>query len=240
MRCLGTNEIPGGVDTNLAEHMVEQFCSDTTVQVLDSCGGHAIPYHYHERMSCLFDAASSGHSTRIGTALDGNGIYGNHIDGGVEPEDLDACGGRTGVTPNSNGAEVYYYSVSSSAPFSIGCFGPVASVEECRALYPECDGVTECVTTSEGVGRYDLDCPCFDSNQSNVLGQGVPGYLAGGESLSNGCISDDHDHNLNPTATTVAPTATNLAEPTSGTVRKTVLINFMANVAVAVALLLLH
>lgn len=188
MSCLGDHIILGGVDTNLAEHMVEHLCPGTTVQILDSCGGHAMPYHYHERMSCLFtDDVTSGHSTRIGTALDGNGIYGNHIDGGMEPTDLDACGGRMGVTPDSGGEEVYYYSISASAPFSLGCFGPVGSVEECRALYESCDGKRECVTTDEGTGWYDLDCPCFDGDGSNVVGQGVPGYLAGGESLGDGC-----------------------------------------------------
>jgi hypothetical protein len=35
---------------------------------------HATPYHYHERMSCLYDSAANGHSTRVGTALDGNGV----------------------------------------------------------------------------------------------------------------------------------------------------------------------
>jgi len=186
--CLSSNVIPGGIDTNLAEHMIEYFCPDAIVEVLDSCGGHAVPYHYHERMSCLFtNDEDSGHSTRIGTALDGNGIYGNHIDGGVTPTDLDACGGRTGVTPDSNGVEVYYYSVSAAAPFSVGCFGPVSSVEECRALYDTCDGVRECVTTVEGTGWYDLDCPCFDGDESNVVGQGVPGYLQGGVSLGDDC-----------------------------------------------------
>ena len=108
-------------------------------------------------MSCLFsDDQTTGHSTRIGTALDGNGIYGNHVDGGVEPTDLDACGGRSGVTPDSNGASVYYYSVTAAAPFSIGCFGPVNSVDECRELYSECDGVKTCVTTTEGTGQ----CSC--------------------------------------------------------------------------------
>ena len=43
MTCLGSSEVPGGVDTNLAEHMVAAICTDTTVEVLDSCGGHAIP-----------------------------------------------------------------------------------------------------------------------------------------------------------------------------------------------------
>lgn len=64
-------------------------------------------------MSCLYKEDSANHhSTRVGTALDGNGIYGHNIDGGCAPTDLDACGGRTGVTPDSNGQEVYYYVIT--------------------------------------------------------------------------------------------------------------------------------
>ena len=51
MSCLGDNTISGGIDTNLAEHMVEYLCPGEDIQVLDACGGHAVPYHYHERMS---------------------------------------------------------------------------------------------------------------------------------------------------------------------------------------------
>jgi hypothetical protein len=46
MSCLGTNTIAGGIDTNLAEHMIEYFCPGTDIQLLDSCGGHAVPYQY--------------------------------------------------------------------------------------------------------------------------------------------------------------------------------------------------
>ena len=43
--------------------------------ILDYCGGHAKPFHYHERISCLYSAdPTTQHSTRIGTAIDGNGI----------------------------------------------------------------------------------------------------------------------------------------------------------------------
>ena len=71
-----------------------------------------MPYHYHERMTCLYTSdPTTGHSTRIGTALDGNGIYGKFIGFDQRPNDLDACGGRTGITPDSEGQEVYYYVV---------------------------------------------------------------------------------------------------------------------------------
>lgn len=137
-----------------------------------------IPF-YHERMSCMYEAdPATGHSTRIGTAADGNGIYGHNIAGGCEPTDLDWCGGRTGVTPDSNGQEVYYYVVSNRAPFTLACFGPINSEAECRALYPECDGVGVSFTTAHGTDTYDLDCPCFDPQTgSNMPGQGKPAYL---------------------------------------------------------------
>lgn len=181
---MGDNIVPGGIDTNLAEHMLTYFCRNSTqvVSVLDACGGHATPYHYHERMSCLYTPSDDGHSTRIGTAADGHGIYGRYIAGGVEPTDLDVCGGRWGVTPDSDGEVVYYYPISSRAPFSLGCYGPVESVEECRALYPDTCGEEAAqvvvATTEYGSGLYTLDCPCFDKNESNVVGQARPGYLA--------------------------------------------------------------
>ena len=165
-------QIEGGFDTLLAERMVEYQCSfeEGTANVLNPCGGHANPFHYHERMTCLYHSdETTGHSTRVGTALDGNGIYGKYIDGGIEPTDLDACGGRTGVTPDSNGQEVYYYVLQDVAPFTVGCFGPVGSLEECRALYSTCDDGDEVdVTTQAGTKRYDPDCPCFDKSGSNV------------------------------------------------------------------------
>ena len=87
------------------------------------------------------------------------------------------------MTPDSDGKEVYYYMVQARAPFTIGCFGPVASVAACRALYSECDGANVCVETEYGRGLYDLDCPCFDEHGSNVDGNTeVPGFMQGGTS----------------------------------------------------------
>lgn len=171
-----TASIPGGIDTLVAEKMAAYECGldESAVSILDDCGGHATPYHYHEKMGCLYSAdPSTQHSTRIGTALDGNGIYGKYIDGGVAPTDLDACGGRYGITPDSNGKTVYYYVVQDVAPFTVGCFGPVSSVDECRALYSSCgDGDEMTITTASGTMQYDPDCPCFDKDNgmSNVVG----------------------------------------------------------------------
>lgn len=163
--------VPGGVDTLLAEKMVAFMCSlnEADVSVLDYCGGHANPFHYHEKMQCLYESdPTTQHSTRVGTALDGNGIYGKYVEGGKIPTDLDACGGRFGVTPDSNGEEVYYYVLQDTAPFTVGCFGP-ATLDECRALYTSCgNGDILQIETNDGIVEYDTDCPCFDSNGSNI------------------------------------------------------------------------
>ena len=85
---------------------------------------------------------------------------------------------RTGITPDSQGKEVYYYVVSNRAPFTLGCFGPINTEAECRALYPECDGVSESFTTAHGTDDYDLDCPCFNpATGGNMPGQGKPKFL---------------------------------------------------------------
>lgn len=189
MSCLGSHTVPGGVDTHVAELVVAKYCNKDPhsmsatsfrswadqVGGMDNCGGHASPYHYHERLgygvsSCAISTVdpTTGHSNRIATAADGKGIYGPVINGGCAPADLDVCGGRWGVTPDSNGERVYYYVVQAFAPFTIGCFGPPKSTSpagqlaECKALYSTCDGVTTTFTTAYGSGQYDLDCPCFD------------------------------------------------------------------------------
>ena len=61
---------------------------------------------------------------------------------------------------------------------SLGCFGPITTEAECRALYPECDGVAHSFTTAYGTDDYDLDCPCFNPKTGgNMPGQGKPKFL---------------------------------------------------------------
>mmetsp|Transcript_19952 Transcript_19952/g.32885 ORF Transcript_19952/g.32885 Transcript_19952/m.32885 type:complete len:292 (+) Transcript_19952:383-1258(+) len=161
--CTSSTPVPAGLDTNLAERMLHHVCGESTQTVLDYCGGHAMPYHYHEKMTCLYNSSSNGHSTRIGTTLDGKGLYGKFIDGGQLPTDLDACGGRYGIPPGET-ERVYYYVLQEKAPFTVGCFGPVNSVQECRKLYPGCgDDLTKIELGSETV-LYDLECPCYENN----------------------------------------------------------------------------
>lgn len=210
MSCLGSHSVSAGVDTHVAELMVAYWCgTDPTsmtasafrswasqVGGLDECGGHAMPYHYHERLgygvsACAISTAdpTTGHSNRIATAADGKGIYGPQVNGGCAPTDLDVCGGRWGVTPDSNGESVYYYVVQPYAPFTVGCYGPPLATDkegqmaECRALYSKCDGTTQTITTVYGSGEYDLDCPCFDPiTHANVAQKSTgtfsrPGFL---------------------------------------------------------------
>merc|ERR1712176_349875 len=74
--------VAGGIDTQTAEQMVAHQCDillprvvndgvDGYVSLLDECGGHTREYHFHEKMSCLYNGTSGGHSPQIGEANDG-------------------------------------------------------------------------------------------------------------------------------------------------------------------------
>ena len=115
----------GGIDTNTAEQMVAYACGitlpryegSTYVSLIDECGGHTREYHFHERMNCLWEGryGADGHSIQI-AEIDGApstqylyGKYENEADGTLPL--LDACGGHFGVTPDSDGEEMYHYHV---------------------------------------------------------------------------------------------------------------------------------
>ena len=71
------------------------------VGLVDSCGGHTREYHFHERLSCLFDATQPGHSTQVGQMMDTQYLYGKYEDQTTEELPLlDACGGYFGNWPN--------------------------------------------------------------------------------------------------------------------------------------------
>jgi len=173
--------VAGGIDTQVAEQMVAYQCGITLpriegqnyISLLDECGGHTREYHFHEKMTCLYDGLSGAHSPKIGSANDGKALYGKweHATQTLLPL-LDACGGHYGKTPESPEADVYHYHVQGSAPFTVGCFGPnddgsMVSVEQCRAFYAGCDANLVAVTTPQGTKEYDDWCPCFDANGSN-------------------------------------------------------------------------
>lgn len=178
--------VDGGIDTHTAEQMVAKACGVTLpriendgasgyISLIDECGGHTNEYHFHERMTCLY-AQAGAHSTQVGFALDGRPLYGKWEDFSAQAlPQLDSCGGHFGMTPDSNGEEIYHYHIQDAPPFTIGCFGPAAggglvTVDECRGAYPgDCgDGDSETIETPEGAIDYDLWCPCFDSTGSNM------------------------------------------------------------------------
>jgi len=145
------------------------------VGLLDECGGHTREYHFHERLSCLYDLANKkgGHSTQIGQALDSQFLYGKWESKNQLPH-LDACGGHFGVTPDSAGKSVYHYHVQENAPFTFGCYGPnkdgsLVTLQQCRNLYSGCgDGDLITYHLSDRSVEYDAWCPCYDATGSNV------------------------------------------------------------------------
>ena len=74
--CTNGLTLLGGIDTLMAERMVhaqaaQGFCN-ADVSILNDCGGHARPFHYHERLSCLHtNDPTTGHSTSVAVMLDG-------------------------------------------------------------------------------------------------------------------------------------------------------------------------
>lgn len=169
------------------------------IGLLTACGGHGTNFHFHERLNCVnpLRDETSGHSLHVGQAFDGKAIYGSFEQQGQSPEawpTLDACGGHFGRAPGLQGSGSsyrYHYHVSAAPPFTLGCYGPSAAfadgttngsapaqlvtVDACRALYPSCgDGSPTRITAANGDARlYDLSCPCFDANGSNVRASNV-------------------------------------------------------------------
>lgn len=178
----GKGYVDGGIDTYIAEKVVGADCGvelprwdgDVYTGLVGSCGGHTPTYHFHERLVCLYTQAG-GHSTQVGEALDGKGIFGKWEDtDGQQKPMLDACGGHWGPTDES-GELSYHYHVQDLAPFTIGCYGPnpdnsLVSMEQCRSLYSGCgDGDEQVLTIGAGkTMTYDPWCPCYDEDGNNV------------------------------------------------------------------------
>ena len=194
--------IAGGIDTRTAQGIIEKNCSVTLPRVengkwigmLDSCGGHTREYHFHEELKCLWEDKyaddDAHHSIQLGKVAD-VGFATQYLYGEYEDEKnkelplLDACGGHFGVTPDSSGEEVYHYHLQYNPPFTIGCIGPSATggmvtLDECRTVSGGCgDNDIEWLNTaSKGLHQYDLWCPCFDGNGSNVGTEPLPYWAA--------------------------------------------------------------
>ncbi|MDO8752635.1 MAG: YHYH protein, partial [Anaerolineales bacterium] len=97
-------------------------------EVQDNCDGHPQVsgfYHYHSLSDCIEDTATSGHSSLVGYAFDGYGIYGYYgEDGGeVTNADLDQCHGHTHMVEwDGQLAEMYHYHATHEFPYVVGCF----------------------------------------------------------------------------------------------------------------------
>jgi len=202
--------LEGGIDTHVAEQMVAKGCGitlprtdgDTYVSLIDECGGHTRDYHFHERLSCLYEEKGT-HSAKIGEALDGKPLYGKWEDYATKTLPLlDSCGGHFGVTPDSNGKVVYHYHVQVRAPFTIGCFGPstdeatgnekLVTLAECRNLYNGCSSSSTInkLDTTFGIIDYKYWCPCYDATGSNVGTQELPVFSkANATVICDGCKS---------------------------------------------------
>ncbi|MBL8061614.1 MAG: YHYH protein [Anaerolineales bacterium] len=109
-------------------------------EVQDACDGHPQMsgfYHYHSLSDCIEDTSTSGHSSLVGYAFDGYGIYGYYgEDGGeVTNEDLDECHGHTHrVEWDGQMVEMYHYHATHEFPYVVGCFHGTPAV---RALSAE-------------------------------------------------------------------------------------------------------
>jgi hypothetical protein len=97
-------------------------------EVLDLCAGHPDPsnsYHHHDVPPCILKKARKGHTTLVGYALDGYGIYVVKNKRGVMPTNrsLDACHGTTSkVMWNGHLRRIYHYVATYEYPYTVGCY----------------------------------------------------------------------------------------------------------------------
>lgn len=80
---------------------------------------------------------------------------------------------------------MYHYHTSTVAPFTIGCYGPVDTLEQCKGLYDTCGDAATDIDTANGCYKdYDLFCPCFkqgdDSYNQVTAGVACAATTSGG------------------------------------------------------------
>lgn len=96
-------------------------------EIQDECQGHPEregEYHYHNVTTCIDDKGNE-HSSLVGYALDGFGIYGYKGEGGklLTNKDLDECHGHTHTIDwDGKKVEMYHYHATREYPYTIGCF----------------------------------------------------------------------------------------------------------------------
>ena len=170
------------MDVATCEHKMAHECGadPSGVGIIDTCGGHADPYHYHEDLRCLdslsgYDGSpgpGGAHSPALAVALDDRLVYGKFESCGREAAGgLDACNGHSGPVPADPALGVpasctYHYHAVGEAPFTLGCFGPVVSLDQFRGLYEGCGtGFLNFTVWAPGGGSeevsYDSWCPCY-------------------------------------------------------------------------------
>lgn len=172
--CSGnTGYCSGGLDVKTCESGLSDpnVCHHNALTSLfmDDCGGHATPYHLHEPAACEDPSdTGNGHSPMLGVALDGHAIYGIYESmPKQEPTDLDACNGHYHDVPADQehgipAHRTYHYHFTRETPFTLGCYGPVQSLTQCKGLYKECS--SEFVVVPDGSGGsevYAKFCPCY-------------------------------------------------------------------------------
>ena len=100
----------------------------SAVEVQDTCHGHPnnfVGYHYHSLSPCILSTTAQTHTTQVGWALDGFGIYVEYNSKGqlLTNSSLDVCHGRTSVVPwHGKSVKVYHYDMTYEFPYSVGCF----------------------------------------------------------------------------------------------------------------------
>ncbi len=102
-------------------------------EVWDTCWGHpnVAAYHYHAVSSCIPDPGT-GHSSLVGYAFDGFGIYGHRGEGGevLTNDDLDECHGHThAIEWDGEEVEMYHYHATWEFPYVVGCFRGTSAVD---------------------------------------------------------------------------------------------------------------
>jgi hypothetical protein len=97
-------------------------------EIQDACSGHPErtgQYHYHSLSNCFDDKRESGHSSLVGYALDGFGIFGYFGENGklLTNTDLDACHGHSHeILWDGERRVMYHYHTTAAYPYTIGCF----------------------------------------------------------------------------------------------------------------------
>jgi YHYH protein len=96
-------------------------------ELQDACQGHPErtgQYHYHNLTNCLPDSGID-HSSLMGYALDGFGLYGKRGEDGkvLTDADLDECHGHTHqIVWNGKTVTMYHYHATAEYPYTLGCY----------------------------------------------------------------------------------------------------------------------